>query len=333
MRTKPEVIEMEKIDEISKINKLPRRKKIKEEPDGIEKFNRVSKKTNVLLSALFILLGCTCVLPMILVFMISFSSEASIAQYGYSFLPKEFVLNAYKYLWEAKDSIFTAFKVSIIVTVGGTVIGLLLNTSIAYSLSRSNFRFRKFFTWVIFIPMLFSGGMISFYIVVANMLGLKDNLLALMLPMAVSSFYIIILRTFFQTTVPDSLIESAKIDGASQLRIFTTIVLPISLPAIATIGLFLTFAYWNDWYNAMLFIDSAKLVPLQGVLNRIQLNIEFINKNSSLLGASASDIIARLPTESVRMAIVVLVVLPIACSYPFFQKYFISGLTIGAVKE
>lgn len=181
--------------------------------------------------------------------------------------------------------------------------------------------------------MLFSGGMISFYIVVANMLGLKDNILALMLPMAVSSFYIIILRTFFTTTVPDALVESAKIDGASQLRIFTTIVLPISLPAIATVGLFLTFSYWNDWYNALLFIDNAKLVPLQAMLNRIEQDIQFLNQNVGLIGASAADVIAKLPTESVKMAIVMLVVLPIACSYPFFQKYFISGLTVGAVKE
>ena len=175
--------------------------------------------------------------------------------------------------------------------------------------------------------------MISFYITVATVLKLKDTLWALILPMAVSSFYIVMLRTFFQTTVPDSLIESAKIDGASQFKIFTTIVLPISLPAIATVGLFLTFAYWNDWYNALLFIDNNKLVPLQAMLNRIQNDIAFINDNLSTLGASAAELIAKLPSESVRMAIVVIVVLPIACSYPFFQKYFISGLTIGAVKE
>lgn len=301
--------------------------------EGIEKFNRISKTSNFLLSALFIFFGLICVLPVILVFMISISSEQAIAQYGYQFWPKEFALNAYKYLWEGRSSIWASLKISLIVTVGGTILGLVLNTSIAYALSRKNFKFKGFFTWVIFIPMLFSGGMISFYIVVANMLGLKDNILALMLPMAVSSFYIIILRTFFTTTVPDALVESAKIDGASQLRIFTTIVLPISLPAIATVGLFLTFSYWNDWYNALLFIDNAKLVPLQAMLNRIEQDIQFLNQNVGLIGASAADVIAKLPTESVKMAIVMLVVLPIACSYPFFQKYFISGLTVGAVKE
>lgn len=310
-----------------------RTKKEKVQPEGIEKFNKISKGSNIVISTIFILLAIICILPVILVFMISISSEQTIAQNGYQFWPKEFALDAYKYLWDARATLFSALKVSVIVTIGGTILGLVLNTSIAYSLSRKNFRFKKFFTWVIFIPMLFSGGMISFYIVVANMLGLKDSMLALMLPMAVSSFYIIILRTFFQTTVPDALVESAKIDGASQLRIFTTIVLPISLPAIATVGLFLTFSYWNDWYNALLFVDRMDLVPLQAMLNRIESDIKFLNQNVGMLGASASDLIASLPTESVKMAIVMVIVLPIACSYPFFQKYFISGLTVGAVKE
>lgn len=301
--------------------------------EGIEKFNQVSKPTNAVLTILFIVLGIICILPVVLVFMISISSEQSIIDYGYRFWPKEFSLKAYEYLWDSRASIFNALMVSVIVTIGGTAIGLVLNTSIAYALSRNNFKFKKAFTWVIFIPMLFSGGMISFYIVVANMLGLKDTLWALILPMSVSSFYIIILRTFFQTSVPDALVESAKIDGASQLRIFGTIVLPISLPAIATVGLFLTFSYWNDWYNALLFIDSTKLVPLQAMLNRIENDIAFINENASLLGASAAELVANLPSETVKMAIVMIVVLPIACSYPFFQKYFISGLTIGAVKE
>lgn len=301
--------------------------------EGVEKFNRISKTSNLVLSILFIILGIICVLPAILVFMISISSEQAIAQNGYQFWPKEFALQAYKYLWDSKDTILRSAGVSIIVTVGGTITGLVLCTSIGYALSRPTFKLKKFFTWVIFIPMLFGGGMISFYIVVANMLGLKDSILALILPMAVSSFNIIILRTFFQTTIPDALVESAKIDGASQLRIFSTIVLPISLPAVATVGLFLTFGYWNDWYNALLFIDDSKKVPLQAMLNRIEGDIQFLNKNLSLLGASAAEIAAKMPAETVKMAIVMIVVLPIACSYPYFQKYFISGLTIGAVKE
>ncbi len=300
---------------------------------GFEKFNRVPPHVNNIISIIFIILAIVCILPVVLVFMVSISSEKSIQEFGYRFWPAQFSSQAYTYLAESKDSILKAFGVSILVTVLGTIVGLILNTTIAYALSRKNFKFKSFFTWVIFIPMLFNGGMISSYIVVSTMLNLKDTIWALILPMAVSSFNIIILRTFFQTTIPDSLIESAKLDGANQLRIFTTIVLPISLPAIATIGLFLTFAYWNDWYNALLYIDNNSLIPIQALLNRIQGDIEFMNQNISLLGASAAEVLEKLPSESVRMAIVIVVVLPIACSYPFFQKYFISGLTIGAVKE
>ncbi len=300
---------------------------------GFEKFNRVTPHTHFIISTIFIILAVICIMPVVLVFMVSISSEQSIQQVGYRFWPEEFSLEAYSYLYNSKDSILRSFGISILVTVLGTIVGLILNTTIAYALSRKNFKLKSFFTWVIFIPMLFNGGMISSYIVVSTMLNLKDTIWALILPMAVSSFNIIILRTFFQTTIPDSLIESAKLDGANQFRIFTTIVLPISLPAIATIGLFLTFAYWNDWYNALLYIDNNSLVPIQALLNRIQGDIEFMNQNISLLGASASEILDKLPSESVRMAIVIVVVLPIACSYPFFQKYFISGLTIGAVKE
>lgn len=306
---------------------------MKKEIGGFEKFNRVPKSVNTTISIIFILLSILCIIPVILVFMVSISSERSIQDFGYRFWPNEFSLKAYSFLYESKNSILRSFLVSIIVTVLGTFVGLFLNTTLGYALSRNTFKLKKLFTWIIFIPMLFSGGMIASYIVVSNMLNLKDTIWALILPSAVSSFNIIILRTFFQTTIPDSLIESAKLDGASQLRIFITIVLPISLPAIATIGLFLTFAYWNDWYNALLYIDDSRLVPIQALLNKIQGEVEFLNQNISLLGVSASELLDKVPKETVRMAIVIVVVLPIACSYPFFQKYFISGLTIGAVKE
>lgn len=305
----------------------------KGESAGAESFNRISAGSNLILSIIIMLFALICVIPVVLVAMISLSGEKAIQLYGYKFWPTEFSLYAYQYLWQSKGSVFNAFFISVIVTILGTMAGLVLNTTMGYVLSRKNYALKKFFTWVIFIPMLFNGGMISFYMVVASFLGLKDNILALILPMAVSSFYIIILRTFFRTTIPDAIIESAKIDGASQLKIFMQIVLPISLPAVATIGLFLTFAYWNDWYNALLFIDSAKLIPLQALLIRIENDIKFLQENSMALGPTTAEFIANLPTETVKMAIVMVVVLPIACSYPFFQKYFITGLTIGAVKE
>lgn len=302
--------------------------------DGaLKKFNKISWPTNILFNIIFIIFTLLCVIPLIFVAVISITGESSIQEFGYKFIPKEISFSAYQYLWESKGQIFTSFFVSIVVTIGGTILGLFLNATMGYVLSRKDYPLKKFFTYVVFIPMLFSGGMISFYLVVSQLLNLKDTYFAMILPMAVSSFYIIILRTFFRTSVPDSIIESAKIDGASQLKIFFGIVLPISLPAMATIGLFLTFAYWNDWFNALLFIDNQELLPLQALLMRIEKNIEFLRSSLSSVGGSGVDIIANLPTESSKMAIVMIVVLPIAFTYPFFQKYFISGLTIGAVKE
>ena len=306
--------------------------KNKENNKKTQKFNKISTPSNVIFNIIFWILSLTCIIPIVFVAIISITGESSIQQYGYRFFPKEISFFAYQYLWESKGRIFTSYGISILITVAGTVLGLFLNATMGYVLSRKNFALKKFFTYVILIPMLFNGGMISFYLVVSGVLHLKNNLLALILPIAVSSFYIIVLRTFFTTTIPDSIIESAKIDGAGQLKIFFEIVLPISLPALATIGLFLTFSYWNDWFNAMLFIDKDELLPLQAVLLKIEKNVEFLKQNSSAMGGTASEVIASLPTESAKMAIVMLVTLPIACTYPFFQKYFVSGLTVGAVK-
>ena len=185
---------------------------------------------------------------------------------------------------------------------------------------------------LVFIPMVFNGGLVSTYFIVSQFLHLKNTLWALILPLSVSSFNVVICRTFLKTTIPEELIESAKMDGATQFKIFFQIVLPISLPVIATIGLFLCFAYWNDWYQSMLYIDNQRLYSLQALLNAIMTNINMLAQNAATLGASMADMVANMPKEAARMAIVVIIVLPIACAYPFFQKYFISGLTVGAVK-
>lgn len=296
------------------------------------RFNSVSQTANIIFSILFIIFALACVIPVIFVAIISISSDESIMNVGYSFVPESLSLNAYDYIWKQKDSIGQAFLISIIVTVVGTGVGLTLNATMGYILSRRNYKLRGFLTYVIFIPMLFNGGLVASYLINTQFLHINNTLWALILPISVSSFYIIVLRTFFQTTVPDAIIESGKIDGASQLKIFVNIVLPISLPALATIGLFLTFAYWNDWFLSMLYIgsDHRDLYPLQFILYRIQKQIDFLTRNA--LNMSAGSTVSTIPRESSRMAIVLIVILPIALSYPFFQKYFISGLTIGAVK-
>lgn len=222
--------------------------------------------------------------------------------------------------------------ISVLVTVVGTVINSTFTSTYAYAISRSNFKYRKFFTVFCLITMLFSPGMVANYIVVTNMLHLKDTLWALILPMAVSPFNIIVMRTFFKRQVSESIIESARIDGASEMRIFTQIVIPLAVPGIATISLFAALGYWNDWFNALLYIQSDNLIPLQYLLMKIQSNIEMLSQNASA-GTQFGGSLMAIPKEATRMAMVVIATLPIACSYPFFQKYFVRGLTIGGVKE
>ena len=304
---------------------------MKKSEGGTIKYMRVKPVTNVLFSLIFILLALICFLPALLVLIVSFSAESSVVSKGYSFWPDAWSVESYVYLGRQASYIGRAFLNSIGVTVVGTCIGLVLCSTMGYALSRPNYRLRGFFTWHIFIPMLFSGGLVASYMINAQVLNLKNTYWALILPICCSSFYIIIMRTFFQTSVPDAIIESAKIDGARQLRIFAQIVLPISLPAVATIGLFFTFAYWNDWLMAKYYMNSnmQDLFPLQYVLISLENSIDFLSRNSQFMAPGESN---NIPSETVRMAMVMVAVVPIACSYPFFQKYFISGLTIGAVK-
>ena len=314
----------------------PKKQEASQVSDGMLRFNAIRPATNVLYSIIFILLALMCIIPVVFVIIISFSSEASISKVGYSFHPTEWSLNAYQYVWQLRDAsgtptVLRAFFNSIGITIVGTVIGLALISTMGYVLSRRSFKLRGLYTTIIFIPMIFGGGLLSTYVVNTQILGLRNTYWAMILPLACSSFYVIIMRTFFATTIPDEIIESGKVDGASQLRIFLQLVLPISLPALATIALFLTFAYWNDWYQASLYIETKRrdLFPLQYMLVNIEQNIQYLTNNESFMSADSGT---TLPSETMRMAIVVIAVVPIMFSYPFFQKYFITGLTIGAVK-
>lgn len=285
--------------------------------------------TNVIANIILAIFSVACVFPFIFVIIISLTSEQSLLEHGYSIFPKEWSLDAYKYLLESGGALAQSYMVTILVTVLGTIINVTMVSTYAYAISRPNFIYRKQFTFLAFFTMLFGGGMVPSYIVMTQVLGLKNTIWALILPMAFNVFNIIVMRTFFQKSVPESIIESARIDGASEIKIFIKMVLPLALPGIATIALFSTLAYWNDWFNAMLYVDYQELVPLQHMLMKIEKNMEFIRQNAMLSG----QVMATLPQESVRMAMVVISTLPIACTYPFFQKYFISGLTIGGVKE
>ena len=310
--------------------KAEKRLEIEEAEAGF-KLNKIKPVTNACFNVLFAILSFICIFPFFFVLIISVSSEESIRMNGYSLLPSEFSPAAYQFLWNERDMIFQSLLVSIGVTVLGTVIGVLLTTMMGYVLSRPQFKLRGFLQWVVFIPMIFTGGMVANYVVIANMLHLSDTIWCLTLPLAVSSWNVTISKTFFRQTIPDSIIESAKIDGASQLTIFSRIVVPISKPVFATVALFLTFGYWNDWLQASLYITKDSLRALQPLLNTMMGQLTYLANNPTA-GLSLQQYRASMPSESVRMAIAAVIVIPIACAYPFFQKYFISGLTVGAVK-
>lgn len=306
----------------------------KKELDNMSRLNRIHPVTNFFFNLLFLILALACFLPIIFILIISLTSNDVIRREGYQLwlTAENFSADAYVYLWGQRATILRALWVSVEVTVIGTILGVMLTCMMGYVLSRREHRLNNFLTILIFIPMVFGGGMAASYVVNTQILHLRDTLWVLILPLMVSSWNVTISRTFFRSTIPDSIIESAKIDGASQGTIFAKIVLPISKPVLATIGLFLAFGYWNDWFQAQLYISKDSLRSLQSMLNSIQNNVEYLTKNPTAMLTSATDLKRNMPQESVRMAIAFVVAVPIACIYPFFQKYFISGLTVGAVK-
>lgn len=292
--------------------------------------DRFSKTANIPFSILMTVVGFLGIFPFIFIIIVSLTSESAILQNGYRFWPSEWSIDGYKYLSSMSSQILNALLVSVTVTVLGTLLNVSMTATYAYALSRPYLPFKKFFLVIIIIPMLLGAGLVPGYIVMTSVLNLKNTIWALILPGALGPFNIIIMRTFFKRSVPDSIIESARIDGASELRVFLQIVLPLSVPGIATIGLFSAIGYWNDWFNALLYITNDKLYPLQYVLMNIQGSIDYMLKNPAF-GVNLTQM--NIPKEATRMALVVIATLPIAVSYPFFQKYFISGLTIGGVKE
>jgi len=299
---------------------------------GVERFTRIKPATNILFNIIMTVLCLVCIIPIFLVIAISLSAESSLQEYGYRLIPKAFSFEGYSVLFQKNSTLLQALGISVFITVVGTSMGVILNSLMGYVLSRREFKIQKFYVWFVFIPMIFSGGLVATYFIIAQFLQLRDTIWVLIVPLAVSSFNVILCKTFFRATIPDSIIESGKIDGASQLTIFFRIILPLSLPVLATIGLFMSFAYWNDWFTAMLYIDSPYLLSLQAYLNRLLADLNFILQNAALLGLSQAELLATMPRESARMAIVIVAVLPIACSYPFFQRYFVSGLMVGSIK-
>lgn len=279
----------------------------------------------------FVIYSIICILPFVLLVSASFTDETEIIQNGYAFIPKVFSTEAYEYLWNISATIGRAYLITIFVTVVGTTCGLIIISLLAYPMSRKDLPLRNFFAFFVFFTLLFNGGLVPSYLVYTQIFNAKNTLFALIFPnLLLNGFYVLLMRTFFSTTIPDAVIESANIDGASEIKIWYKIVLPLSLPVLATVGLFQGLAYWNDWFNGLIYLTDSKLYSLQNLLNRIILDLQYITNNHAMLGGP--DIVPSVPMESVRMAMAVIGIVPIICAYPFFQKYFVKGLTIGAVK-
>jgi len=292
----------------------------------------MSKKLSwkqIVLHLVLIAFACFCFLPFVLLVAASITDEKEIYLNGYSFIPQVISFDAYKFLWSSSEKFIRAYGITILITVVGTVGSLLLTALLAYPMSRRDFPLNKGLAFYVFFTMLFHGGLVPTYLLYTNIFNFKNTLIALIVPiLLMKGFFVILTRTFFAMSIPMPVIESAYIDGASEFKIFWRIVLPLSLPVLATVGLFTSIEYWNDWFNGLIFITDSKLYSVQNMLNRMLLDIEFMKNNMDLLDNPA----VKLPSSALQMTVAVVGVVPIIIVYPFFQKYFAKGLTIGAVK-
>ena len=297
------------------------------------RLNSVSAGTEAVMNVVLALFSLCCIIPFIFVVIISFSSEESIRTIGYSFWPMAWSTDTYAYAFEKLPQNWRSFFNSVLITGIGTVLSTLICVLYSYALYRPDFKYRNFFNFFSFFVMLFGGGLVPTYIISKQVLGLSENYAALIVPLLVSPFNIIVMRTFFKSSVPLELIEAATIDGSGEYSTLFRIVLPIAKPGIATIALLNALAYWNDWFQSLLYIRQNKVLqPLQALLMELQNNVEYLNRMIGQMGTAAIMEAQRAPNQTLRMALVVMIVVPIACAYPFFQRYIVAGLTIGSVK-
>ena len=274
-------------------------------------------------------IGFACIAPFVMMVGSSFASEDEIRKEGYKFIPKAFTLEAYKTLMTFPEKIVTGYKNTVIATIVGTILHVIVCTLAAYPLSVRQLKYRKIFQTYILITMVLNGGMVSWYIVCTRMLGLKNSMLSLILPMLVSPFNVYLIRNYFMG-LPEELRESGMVDGAGQLRIFFQIMLPLATPVLATVALFISISYWNDWFNSLMLNDNPDFFSLQLVLKSIISQTQFMTTNSAAAGYQ--DVLNNMPSETVKLATAVVTVGPIIVIYPFIQKYFVKGITVGAVK-
>ena len=274
-------------------------------------------------------LSLCCLIPFLFIISGAFSSEQSILEHGFSLIPIEYSLEAFRAVFAVPANIFNAYGVTIFITIVGTVVGIFFSSMAAYVLQRKEFRPRTFFSFFFYFTTIFNGGIVPWYILMIRYFNMKNNIMALILPNLFNVFYIIIIRSFISNSIPDSITESAKIDGAGEFHIFVKMILPLSKPILATMGLFTALNYWNDWFNAMLFVDEQKLIPLQYYLYRMLSQISMLR---NLIAKVPQLAAVTPPEESFKMAMTLVTIGPILLLYPFVQRFFVSGIMIGAVK-
>lgn len=283
----------------------------------------------IVLNIIFIVLCSLIILPFLLVVAVSLSNEADILEYGYKLIPMNFDLAAYEYVFNNPTTIVNAYKVTAIFSFVSMVLAVLFMAMIAFVLSKRDLKGKSQISFFLYFTMLFNGGLVPSYILVTQYLHLGDTIWVYIIPSLISPWYVFMMRTFF-SGIPYEITEAAIIDGASEYRIFATLILPLSKPVLATVALFTFLGKWSDWYTSMLYINDSKLFSLQYMLQRILKNIELLQMDTNNLNLLQQ--ISEIPSETVRMAMAVVVAGPVLVIFPFFQKYFVKGLTVGSVK-
>ena len=296
--------------------------------------SKSNMRFQILANFILILFTIFVITPFILLIMSSFTEESTLIRNGYSFFPEKFSLEAYAYIWKNASKIMRAYGITILVTVVGTAVNVILSTMIAYPLSLEQLPGRRAITFYLFFTMLFSGGLVPSYLLYSNYFHIKNTIWALIIPnLLLSANNVLMIRSYFMTSIPEALYEAAKIDGAGHTKIFFQITFPLGKPILVTMGLFSALAYWNDWTNGLYYLSGnqgQKLYSIQNLLNQMITDIQYLasGKVAGNIGAE----VAKLPTTSIRMAIAFIAMLPLFIIYPFLQKYFAEGITLGAVK-
>ena len=288
----------------------------------------------IMINAVMLLVVVTVVVPFLLLFMSSITDENTLLVNGYSFFPEKFSLGAYAYIFRSGDKIFRAYGMTVLVTLFGTLVNVTLSALFAYPLSLKNLPGKRGITFFVFFTMLFNGGLVPSYILWSNYIGVKDSIWGLLLPgLLMSAMNVLLIRTYFSTSIPDTLFEAAEIDGAGQMTIFAKIVLPLGKPILVTIGTFSGLAYWNDWTNGLYYITKrTELFPIQNRLNQMVSDLQFLSQNAGNVSSDVALELSKVPSTGVQMAIAFVAILPIILIFPFLQKYYAKGIALGAVK-